>query len=105
MADKNKEFKYARFNDDVILGIIEKYLLDEKDFIDDLNKSQINMSGCTFEVGKPKVTMENIKSMLSNTARGYIISYLTAKHFFKIVSKHQDGLLDLYWKDRFKNVA
>lgn len=105
MVDKNKKFKCLTFSDDIILCIIEKYLLDEKSFIDDLNKSGINMSGCIFEVEKPKVTMENIRYMFSNTSRGYIISYLAAKHFFRIISEHQDGLLDLFWKDKFKNIA
>lgn len=48
--------------------------------------------------------MKKVDSNLGNTARTYILNIIVLKHLYRLSIEMEDLFLDLYWKDKIKDI-
>lgn len=83
---------------------LKKYielLVNDKNFVVDIEKSKIFNE---FKDLSPKEKMKKVDSNLGNTARTYILNIIVLKHLYRLSIEMEDLFLDLYWKDKIKDI-
>lgn len=76
-------------------------LVNDKNFVVDIEKSKIFNE---FKDLSPKEKMNKVDSNLGNTARTYILNIIVLKHLYRLSIEMEDLFLDLYWKDKIKDI-
>ena len=76
-------------------------LIYDNNFIEDIEKSKIFNE---FKALSPKEKMKKVDSNLCNTARTYILNIIVLKHLYRLSIEMEDLFLDLYWKDKIKDI-
>lgn len=76
-------------------------LIDDENFVMDIEKSKIFNE---FKDLSPKEKMKKVDSNLGNTARTYILNIIVLKHLYRLSIEMEDLFLDLYWKDKIKDI-
>lgn len=83
---------------------LKKYielLINDKNFVMDIEKSKIFNE---FKALSTKEKMKKVDSNLGNTARTYILNIIVLKHLYRLSVEMEDLFLDLYWKDKIKDI-
>lgn len=83
---------------------LRKYVelfINDKDFVKDIEKSKIFNSFENLTIDK---RMEMVDSYFGNTARTYILNIIVLKHLYRLSIEIEDLFLDLYWKDKIKDI-
>lgn len=76
-------------------------LINDTNFVEDVERSKIFS---TFKDLPTDKRMEMVNACLGNTARTNILFRLVLKHLYKLAIKSEDLFLDLYWKDKIKDI-
>lgn len=99
---KLEEFYNEFLSNNELKKYIDKYLIDDEDFIKDLE----SINGFCYDL-KDKKTHEDridlLNSIIGNGARTYILKIIVTKHLHKSLVRESENFLDLYWLDKAKN--
>ena len=76
-------------------------LIDDENFVMDIEKSKIFNE---FKDLSPEEKMKKVDTNLGNTARTYILNIIVLKHLYRLSIEMEDLFLDLYWKDKIKDI-
>lgn len=76
-------------------------LIDDENFVMDIQKSKIFNE---FKDLSPEEKMKKVDTSLGNTARTYILNIIVLKHLYRLSIEMEDLFLDLYWKDKIKDI-